>query len=119
MKLKIWTNPEEHKDEPEDQLFLRLGSCPKHGDIYLGTCDKNGNELKGGTILVVDLDLKGLILLEGVKDDLNLKTDLDGTVLTISEEEMRARHSHDLKVHVMGQIMSGIEEQQKKQASTH
>lgn len=116
MKLKVWS--QEESDKPvekriKEQLFVKIESCPEHGDIHILVVDSDGNEVDRGQLLILDADLKCLIICDHISDDVPLKTDVDGCLIYIEEGEYRARRREHMHQH----FMQHIEQEFKKHES--
>jgi len=98
MKLKLW-NEENTKNAAEDQLFLKLISEQKNEDLLLICCDKEGKEIEGGSLLVIDQDLRAIVKLRHINEKIPLKTDINNSLLIASEEE--ARNTLELEGHTL------------------
>lgn len=118
MRLKVW-NEEEAKNAEEGQLFVKMESCPEHADIHIYAVDKKGKRIEQGNLIIFDLDLKCLIIADHVSDDVPLKTDIDGLLLFMSEDEYRERTKSALHHGFMSKILGQVREKECEQASKH
>lgn len=120
MKLKIWCE-ENIKDCSDNQLFLRLQTESRgHEDIFVNVVNKKGELIKDGRMLIIDRDLKCLIITDNLNDDIPLKTDVDGMLLYLTEPEYRERHKEHLHQHFMAHLVHATcKDQAEKEVSKH
>lgn len=126
MKLKLYSK-EEAENSIEDQLFLRL--IPIEGnetDIALRVCDKNGKPITGGTILIIDQDLQGIIICQDLNEFVPLKTDFDDIPLFMTQIELSKKRNLEVENNrndMMHSISEGlkkkIEEEINQSCSKH
>lgn len=118
MKLKIW-DKETVKNSSTDQLFLRLMKGRVNEDITLSVCDHMGTVIKDGHMLVIDQDLKGLILLRSLSEKIPLKTDMDGIPLLLTEEQVQRLHERDMKVKAVTTLIENMQQKEKELSAHH
>lgn len=117
MKLKIW-NEESVKDCSDEQLFLKLTIHQQHEDIFIDVVAKNGETIKSGHLLTIDQDLKCLIIADNLNELIPLKTDIDGMLLHLTEDQYRERAKGHMHHHFMQHMMSSMSKE-KDETVTH
>ncbi len=120
MKLKVWSE-EEAKNADDKQLFVKLKTVG--GDIGLLVCDKNGEKIDAGSILIIDNDLHGIILCAALNKEIPLKTDFVGHALVTTEMEYKNIKMELAKETFMSSMVEMIKEKidkhEKECSSTH
>jgi len=92
MILKVWKDVEAHKDDAEDQLYLKLMDGATEGDegcIVLRAVKKDGEAIPKGNILIVSSKHNFIGTLEDINPLIPLKTDLRDEVLVYKNREIR------------------------------
>lgn len=118
MKLKIWSD-KETQTTSEGELFVKLEVCPEHLDIHAVVVDYKGERIDHGHLLTIDQDLKCLIISDHVNDLVPLKTDIDGLLLHMSEQEYRDRRKEHMHNAFMSHMVKSMHDQEQQQASKH
>jgi hypothetical protein len=113
MKMKSWADKQE--TDSEDQLYGMLDVCAEHGDFHLSICDKKGEIISGGHILSVDFMLRGILLNDRVNPDVGLRTDFDGYVLIMTQEELRDKLAQQEKSDFLENILRQRQQQKMQQ----
>jgi hypothetical protein len=106
MKIKVWNKREAEKTQDKNQLFLRLRSTSED-DILLQVVDINGDKLKNGNILYIDLGKKMIFTMGGLTEKLPLKTDVYGGALTYPHELLPQAPPKESATHI--KVKSGEE----------
>lgn len=111
-KFKIWT--ESAKDtHSEEFCYLRLdpGKDRKKDceAVALLACDVEGKQIDGGLILVLDSKLGIIVSIDGISDDIPLKTDITDTALIYTEQDASEALRPQFRLN-MGDIMTKIAE---------
>ena len=78
MKLRVWKKSEAEKAD-KGTVFVRLKQAGN--DISLQMVNREGEKIPNGNLVVLDNDLKTIVLPEQVTEDFDFKTDLKGSLL--------------------------------------
>ncbi len=113
MKIKIW-NEESKKDE-DGYFYLRMryGSDERLISIYI--CDKEGNQLKDGSLVLLIENV--LVICEGVSDKIPVKTDFYGKTICISEAEYSREIDRQEANIVKKHIINCLAEREKEEST--
>jgi hypothetical protein len=111
-KPKIWN--ETYKTNGVDgDIYMRLLEG-KEKDISVIVCDKDGKEIEDGVLLTFDFDYRAVLLAPDVSENVPLKTDVAGYLLTENIENI-VKRTRDLAMTSMSKVFlrHAMENEQK------
>lgn len=118
MKLKIYD--ENSVNETDDkQLFVRLEKHNRSDDIILTVVDKNGIKITNGNLLAIDQDIKGIVLQEGINNNIPLKTDLQDVLLFITRSEYKDICKDQIMESIFHEAHASADKEQKDNSVKH
>lgn len=120
MKLKVWSKAEAKKSE-EGQLFIKLHQHEECcNDISLIVVDADGQMINSGNLMILESKLNCLIMLDNINPIVPLKTDIDGALMFMCEEEYNERRKKKEIIDSLTFKISEIAEREKQHSgATH
>ena len=124
MKLKIYD--ENSVNDVDGQLFLKLkidDNCPydcEHDNVCLVVVDKNGHSLDDGSILVIDNEFNGIVVLKNINNIIPIKTSLlEKYPLMVTEDELQNKLKEEMHRHFHDKVVEKMQKEEHQHASKH